>query len=181
DAAAPLSARARVALLRVLQDRTFRALGSTREQHSDVRFLAASNARLTELVESGRFRADLFYRLSVFSIELPPLRQRPGDILDLANHFLVKHDTGARHRRLSRAAEATLVACPWPGNVRELENTIVRAIHVSAGGEIQVEDLGLRTTPPPAPGSGSFRSEKQRAIDAFERAYLTALMRAHHG
>jgi DNA-binding NtrC family response regulator len=176
-----LTPRGQVALLRVLQDRTFRALGSTREQHSDVRFLAASNARLPELVETGRFRADLFYRLSVFSIDLPPLRERAGDIVDLANHLLAKHASGARRRRLSRAAEAVLVAWPWPGNVRELENTMVRALHVSAGDEIEVGDLGLGRAAPPVPGGGSFRMEKQRAIDAFERAYLTALMRAHRG
>ncbi len=176
-----LTPRAQVALLRVLQDRTFRALGSTREQHSDVRFLAASNARLPELVEAGRFRPDLFYRLSVFSIELPPLRQRTGDVVDLANHFLAKHAPQAPPRRLSRAAEATLVAWSWPGNVRELENAIVRAIHVCAGDEIQVEDLGLRVTPQPLPRGGSFRIEKQRAIEAFERAYLIALMRDHRG
>jgi DNA-binding NtrC family response regulator len=176
-----LTPRAQVGLLRVLQDRTFRSLGSSREQHSDVRFLASSNARLPELVEAGRFRADLFYRLSIFSIELPPLRQRTGDIIDLANHFLARHRPEAPRRRLSRAAAAALVAWPWPGNVRELENTIVRAMHVCAGDEIQLEDLGLRPAAGPGPGGGSFRLEKQRAIDAFERAYLTALMRAHRG
>jgi DNA-binding NtrC family response regulator len=178
-----LTPRGQVALLRVLQDRTFRALGSSRERYADVRFLAASNARLPQLVEAGRFRADLFYRLSVFCIELPPLRQRTGDIVDLARHFLAKHDGRSPGRRLSRTAEATLVAWPWPGNVRELENAIVRAIYVCAGDEIQVEDLGLRPVTPSAPlaSGGSFRVEKQRAIDAFEREYLTALIRAHHG
>jgi DNA-binding NtrC family response regulator len=176
-----LSPRAQVALLRVLQDRTFRALGSTREQHSDVRFLAASNARLPELVESGRFRADLFYRLAVFSIDLPPLRERTGDIIDLANHFLAKHAPEAPRRHLSRTAEAALAAWPWPGNVRELENTIVRALHVGAGDEIQVEDLGLKPASRLLPTGGSFRIEKQRAIEAFERAYLITLMRAHRG
>jgi DNA-binding NtrC family response regulator len=176
-----LTPRAQVALLRVLQDRTFRTLGSSREQHSDVRFVAASNVRLPELVEAGRFRADLFYRLAVFSIELPPLRQRGGDVIGLANHFLAKHESRARPRRLSRAAEAALVAWPWPGNVRELENAIVRAIHVRAGDEIQVEDLGLKVAAEPPPRGGSFRLEKQRAIEAFERAYLTALMRTYRG
>jgi DNA-binding NtrC family response regulator len=176
-----LTPRAQVALLRVLQDRTFRALGSTRERHSDVRFLAASNARLPELVEAGHFRADLFYRLSVFSIELPPLRRRTGDIIDLANHFLAKYGPEAPRRRLSRAAEVTLVAWPWPGNVRELENAILRAMHMCVGDEIQVEDLGLGPTTQPLPSGGSFRIEKQRAIDAFERTYLTALLLTHHG
>ncbi len=176
-----LTPRGQVALLRVLQDRTFRALGSCREQRADVRFLAASNAPLPELVTTGRFRADLYYRLSVFSIELPPLRQRAGDIVDLANHFLAKHNPGPSRRRLSRAAEACLVAWSWPGNVRELENTIIRAMHVSGNEEIQVEDLGLGPATRSVPGAGSFRLEKQRAVEAFERAYLTALMRAHRG
>jgi len=181
-----LSARAQVALLRVLQDQTFRALGSSREQRANVRFVAATNANLRQLVGEGKFRPDLFYRLCLFSIELPPLRERKGDVPDLAAHFLARHsDRSGGPKRLSDAALAALVQFDWPGNVRELENAIVRAVHICQTDEIQAEDLQLCSEPATSPEAGealsSFAVLKRRAIDAFERDYLIGLMQAHGG
>jgi len=181
-----LSARAQVALLRVLQDQTFRALGSSREQRANVRFVAATNANLRQLVGEGKFRPDLFYRLCLFSIELPPLRERKGDVPDLAAHFLARHSgRSGGPKRLSNAALAALVQFDWPGNVRELENAIIRAVHTCQTDEIQGEDLQLCSEPATSPEAEetlpSFAVLKRRAIDAFERDYLIGLMQAHGG
>jgi two-component system, NtrC family, response regulator GlrR len=184
-----LTDKGQVTLLRVLQDRTFRPLGSTREQHADVRFLASTNAPLWSLVQAGSFRADLYYRLSVFAINLPALRDRKEDILALAGHFLRKY---ARPERpafaLSPRAQAALLAYDWPGNVRELENTMNRATWLSPTESIEVENLGLTGTAmrPVAPDAvastrARFAVLKKLAINAFEREYLVRIMAEHQG
>src|SRR5262249_15219751 len=118
-----LSTKAQVTLLRVLQDKRYRAVGGSVERWTDVRIIAATNARLDALVQTGAFRADLYYRLCVFTINLPPLRDRKADILMLADHFLVKHTpVGRMTCHLSAGAIAALLEHDWPGNVRELEN-----------------------------------------------------------
>jgi DNA-binding NtrC family response regulator len=184
-----LTARAQVALLRVLQDRCFRAVGSPVEQQVDVRFVTATNAPLQTLVQSGGFRADLYYRVSVFSIRLPPLRERREDILPLAEHFIWKYgDDGTTVPQLSAGAVEALLAWDWPGNVRELESAIVRALPVATSGCIEPGDLGLpeacgETGPrafPPAPGT-SYKSQKRRIVEAFERHYLVRLMTESQG
>jgi DNA-binding NtrC family response regulator len=185
-----LPLRAQAALLRVLQDKSFRPLGSTRERHADVRFIAATNRPLRDLVAHGEFRADLYYRLCVLAIELPPLRERPEDILLLASHFLKKHAVDARHSHsLSTSAERVLLRYDWPGNVRELENAVLRGIHLARGAEIGPRDLGVPAgAEPEVPVSvpivaepGSFQDAKRRTIEAFELEYLTRLMREHNG
>jgi len=191
-----LTPRAQVALLRVLQDKTFRVLGSPRERQVDVRFVAASNSPLPALVKGGSFRSDLFYRLSVLTIELPPLRERRDDVLLLARHFLAKHGQGGT-AELSPAAERALLAHPWPGNVRELENVILRAQTLACGGRITPLDLGLDAVPSygPAPDAAPrsaeapaasveglpFQEAKRVALEAFEREYLTRLLHSHGG
>jgi DNA-binding NtrC family response regulator len=204
-----LSPRAQVALLRILQGGTRRALGADEERPFDVRFVAATNTSLYDLVSAGRFRSDLYYRLSVLAIQLPPLRDRREDILLLAGYFLTKHQDGPRPRQLSADAERSLLAYSWPGNVRELENVIQRSIAMTTAQDIEAADLGLtphlpdpaaRTTdrapfaepdpaiavPPPA-ASGlpapllSFSEAKRAMVAAFERNYLKNVMRAHHG
>lgn len=185
-----LTTKAEITLLRVLQDKSFRALGGSGEQQANVRVLAATNAPLEQLVEEGKFRKDLYYRLCVFVIHLPPLRERKEDILVLASHFLKKHtpaDRGPFH--LTPEACATLVSWSWPGNVRELENAIIRGIHLSQTEAIGIKELGLevRSTartdiPEPLPaGTQSFRAMKQQMIAAFEKEYLTRLMHEHQG
>ena len=130
-------------ILRVLQDRKFMHLGGVQELQVDVRIIAATNVDLRQLVREGRFREDLFYRLNVITIDLPPLRQRKEDILLLVNFFLVKYSTENQRsaRRASTEALRALMSYSWPGNVRELENVIERAVVLSSGTDIGTELL----------------------------------------
>jgi DNA-binding NtrC family response regulator len=133
-------------LLRVLQDREIRPVGGNRSVRVDVRIVAATNKSLKDEIDEGRFRQDLFYRLNVIPIHIPPLRERAEDIALLAEHFVRKHSPG-RARRMSAAAHARLRRLPWEGNARELENAIERALALSAGEEIALEDLPGPETP----------------------------------
>ncbi len=132
-------------LLRVLQEREFDRLGSNQTVHVDIRVIATSNRPLEAAVSEGRFRADLYYRLNVIPISLPPLRARPGDIRELAEHFAALYaapggsGTPAANVRLSRELVARLEEQAWPGNVRELGNFVRRAVALSRGGEIGME------------------------------------------
>jgi DNA-binding NtrC family response regulator len=130
-------------ILRVLQDRKFMHLGGVQEIQVDVRIIAATNVDLRQLVREGKFREDLFYRLNVITIDLPPLRQRKEDILLLVNFFLEKYSTENQRavRRATTDALRALMSYSWPGNVRELENVIERAVVLSSGSEIGVELL----------------------------------------
>lgn len=185
-----LTLKAQVVLLRFLQDKKFRPVGSGGEQQADVRIIAATNALLDELVRAGNFRADLYYRFDVFTIHLPPLRERKEDILLLASHCLAKHTPPDRGTlQLSPAARKALIAYDWPGNVRELENAIIRGIHVCQAPTIDLVDLGLPSTGDcrgdetsvSSPESHSFRAMKKRVIEDFERNYLIRLMTEHQG
>jgi Nif-specific regulatory protein len=124
-------------LLRALQEREVRPVGGTRARKVDVRVIAATNRSLLREVEAGRFREDLYYRLAVFQLALPPLRERLDDVLPLAEHFLRRHGDreGKRGCHLSREASDLLLAHPWPGNVRELENEMQRALALAEPGE----------------------------------------------
>jgi serine/threonine-protein kinase PknK len=117
-------------LLRVLQDGEVRPVGSSSVKKVDVRVLAATHRDLKSMVQKGTFREDLFYRLCVVEVRIPPLRERPGDVPILVDHFLRKHG-GGRKPRLTPAAMERLVACPWPGNVRQLENEMRRCLVLS--------------------------------------------------
>ena len=205
-----LPSSAQVKLLRFLQEKEFRPVGSTQTRKADVRLIAAANSDLPEAVQQGRFRADLFYRLNVMPIALPPLRDRHEDIPLLAAHFVERYATeyGVACRGLSAAALARLRAYAWPGNIRELENVIQRAVLTSSGIQVEAWDLtwgwatkgGSVPVGGPGPngdhgaaggtssggdeGSGlaeTFRALKARAVAAFEKEYLTALLRAHQG
>src|SRR5712671_1176060 len=125
-------------ILRVLQDRKFMHLGGIQEMQVDVRIIAATNVDLRQMVREGRFREDLFYRLNVITIDLPPLRQRREDIPLLVDHFLKKYseENERPRRRVTTEALRPLVTYPWPGNVRELENVVERAVVLSIGTEI---------------------------------------------
>src|SRR5450631_1007533 len=130
-------------ILRVLQDRKFMHLGGTHEIQVDVRIIAATNIDLRHMVKEGKFREDLFYRLNVISIDLPPLRQRKNDIPLLAQHFAQKfaEENGKPVARITPEALRPLMAYSWPGNVRELENVIERAVVLSSGPEISMDLL----------------------------------------
>lgn len=131
-------------LLRVLQEKEVERLGSHRKIALNVRILATTNRKLREYVQDGRFREDLYFRLNVFPLKIPPLRDRVGDILPLAIELLNKHsDAGASGYRFDEAAIAKLQAYRWPGNVRELENVMQRALILQANGRIGVDDLIL--------------------------------------
>jgi DNA-binding NtrC family response regulator len=137
----PPSAQAK--LLRALQDGEIEPVGATRPERVNVRIISATNRRLLQLAQTGAFREDLYYRLNVFPIYLPPLRDRPEDVELLASHFIVRFaaEAGKRIVGLSTSALELLKACDWPGNVRQLENAIYRAIVLSDGGYLEVADF----------------------------------------
>ncbi len=143
DEVGEMSLSAQVRLLRVLQDGEFTRVGGSELLKADVRIIAASNVDLEKATELGTFRRDLFYRLSVFPIELPPLRERAQDIHPLVIHFLehYKQKTGRFISGISKDALQALITYDWPGNVRELENAIERAVIVASGRQIELEDL----------------------------------------
>src|SRR5665213_1264165 len=140
-------------LLRVLQEREFEPLGSERSEKVDVRIIAATNRNLRQMVAEGKFQEDLFYRLNVIPIEIPPLRERREDIPALVEHFVQKHShrVGRRFEKMEDGVQASLQQYDWPGNVRELENTIERAVVLSPGPIITaraISVIGAITTQP---------------------------------
>ena len=186
-----LSPSAQAKLLRFIQERTYRPLGAARFVSADVVVTAASNRDLEQAVREGAFRSDLYFRLNVLRLDLPPLRDRPADIALLARHVL--RSLGQRMCRratLSGAALNRLVEHDWPGNVRELINVLQRALVFSRTPQILARDIVL---PEPvdaeAPGRSStgftlrtpFRKARAAAIESFERAYVQAALRRHHG
>lgn len=150
DEVGELSPGAQAKLLRVLQEREFQRLGGSRVQRADVRVIGATHRDLRMMVERGTFREDLFYRLHIFAIALPPLRERPDDVLPLAEALLedIGRQLGRRSAGLSRDAVPRLLAYAWPGNVRELRNVLERATILASGGLVTSEHLAL----PPAEG-----------------------------
>jgi DNA-binding NtrC family response regulator len=175
-----LSPKGQVAMLRFLESFEYRRVGGGRIRRSDVRIVSASNENLEAMVRHGAFRRDLYYRLNVLALTLPPLRDRPGDVALLSEHFIARY--AARYGRLDGVAVLTprcrrwLEGQPWPGNVRELENRVHRAIVTSADGRLRLGDDDAAGEGPP-----SFGAAKQEAIERFERSYLTALMREAGG
>jgi DNA-binding NtrC family response regulator len=181
-----LTPRAQVAVLRVIQDNLVRPLGSSVEQRVDVRFIAATNLDLAELVQQRTFREDLYYRLCVMVVGLPPLRERRADILLLARHFLQKHALRDRVTpRLAPETEVAMLRHDWPGNVRELENAIIRGINLAEYDQITPFDVGLpgerNEAPLPESRQRSFQEAKKDVVASFERQYLTRLLSDHRG
>ncbi len=140
DEIADLSSAAQAKLLRAIQDLSIERVGTTGTRRVDVRIIAATNHKLADLVARGAFRLDLFYRVHGVEIVVPPLRERPEDILELTHHFLERHSV-TRLFRLSLPASEALMAHAWPGNVRELERVIERAVALADSDELQLEDL----------------------------------------
>ena len=171
-------------LLRVLQGGRFNRVGGAATLQSHARVLAATNRDLQAEVTAGRFRADLFYRLHVISLTLPPLRRRPADVTMLAQHFLARfHRPGTEAQRFDEAALAALRRYPWPGNVRELEHLVERLAVLGPRPVIGRDDLPERiqrdgTAVPP---SAAFAGTLTEAREAFERAYLAETLRAARG
>ena len=150
DLPLPLQAK----LLRVIQEREVVRVGSRRPIPIDTRLIAATNVKLDEAVTAGRFRNDLYYRLKVASIDLPPLRERPGDIMPLVFHFLNLYGARLGYPKVELTPEAmqAILSYPWPGNIRELENAIHHALLVCSGTSIRPEDFRLPVSRPQQPG-----------------------------
>jgi Nif-specific regulatory protein len=182
DEIGDLNASTQIKLLRVLQEREFERLGSTETLKVNVRLIAATNKDLEDEIERGRFRADLYYRLNVFTIFMPPLRERKPDILQLADHFLEKY--GREHRkhikRISTPAIDMLTSYHWPGNVRELENIIERAVVVCDSSVIHGHHLPptLQT----AEGSGTVTHlSLAQSVAAYERDIIQDALKSTRG
>jgi DNA-binding NtrC family response regulator len=158
-----LSAGAQMKLLRVLQTGEFQRLGSNTTRKTDVRIISATNANLLRAIDAGTFREDLYFRLNVFEIALPALRDRSDDVLPLARHFLevTAASNGAQALKLSEPAEQALLAHDWPGNVRELENRVKRAHVLHSGTSIGVQDLGLGAGSPSVPAPAAANPEPE--------------------
>jgi len=179
-----LSLPAQSKLLRFLQERTFRPLGSDRFEHSDVKVIAATNRDLETAVRDRQFRADLFYRLNVLRLDLPPLRDRRGDIELLAAHSLQECGPSGRAtaRSFSPAALRMLALHDWPGNVRELANVVQQAVAVCETPMILGRHLSLpRAVSLGSPTNDNFRDLRAAAVETFERRYVEDLLRAHGG
>ena len=152
-------------LLRALQERCYRPVGGKREMKCDVRIVAATNENLEKAIADGRFREDLYYRLNEFTINIPPLRECPDDILPLAEFFLVR--STEELKPLSAEAKKRMQVYDWPGNVRELKNTIRRAALIAGGKTVSVEDLGLPQRVAIKPASNE-EDEREKIIKALE-------------
>lgn len=184
-------------LLRVLQERQVRRVGGTRVLDVDIRIVAASNRDLEEACRKHEFRSDLFYRLNVIQISLPPLRERLGDVPLLAEEFLRRYAgrVGAplsSPRAFHPEALVQLARYHWPGNVRELQNVVERAAALTDGSFITVEDLPERiragyvgdegaASGEPSSNGGNFKRAKQAVLHTFERRFLIDLLKRHHG
>jgi two-component system response regulator GlrR len=177
-----LSPAAQVKLLRFLQDGEYRSVGSQQIVHANIRVIAASNADLSQVVRDGKFREDLFYRLNVLALALPPLRERRGDILLLAHHILETQAViaSAPPKKLSLGALNRLHGHSWPGNVRELENVLTRAIVLCDRDTIELSDLNLPNDGM-AEENQSFQTTKSRVVRRFEHDFLETILRAHQG
>jgi DNA-binding NtrC family response regulator len=183
DEVADLGPAVQGKLLRVLQERAFERVGGTRTLKVDVRIVSAARKRLEEEVLAGRFREDLFYRLKVVTVLVPPLRDRRDDVLPLAEHFIARYarSLGKRTRGLGAEARQCLLAHDWPGNVRELEACIQRAVVLSRSEELEQGDLaceGLASAPPGSPGPGQ---PLAATIREAERHHLTQVLESVGG
>jgi DNA-binding NtrC family response regulator len=183
DEVSEIDVRAQVKLLRFLQERELTPLGSTEPIEIDLRVIAATNQNLEKLVAEGTFREDLYWRLNVVPIHLPPLRERREDIPVLVAHFLERFAVGQEHSLQGFTLEAMIALSNhgWPGNVRELENTIERLVVLHAGKTI----LDVGDLPAELRASGEPRREGptsyQEALDRFERSYLDELLHETEG
>jgi DNA-binding NtrC family response regulator len=180
DVPAPIQ----VKLLRVLQEREFERLGGTKTLKVDVRLIAATNKDLRAALEQGTFREDLYYRLNVVPIDIPPLREHKEDIPDLVNHFLLRfaQSNGKQVREITPEALKILMDYHWPGNVRQLENTIERAVALSADPVIQAEDISLDSgVRGSAAGSQSALLPEGMTLEQWEDEIIREALRRANG
>lgn len=194
DEIGDLNPAMQVKLLRLLQEGEFKPIGSNSIRRVDIRFIAATNRNLKEGIRNGEFREDLYYRLNVINIQLPPLRERRDDIPLLANHFLEKYNThyGKGIKSISSEAMAYMLRKDWPGNVRELENLIERGIIMSQGQSLDLADIGGQEpiadlqepslpVPPPDIFDMPFKEAKDKLIEQFQSEYLAKVLSRNEG
>jgi two-component system response regulator FlrC len=173
DEVGELSPALQAKLLRVIQERTFERVGGTRTLESDVRWIAATNRDLRAMIEAGSFREDLYHRIAVFPIRLPPLRERAGDLLPIARVLLARiaRELHRQPPSLSTSAERKLLDYSWPGNVRELRNALERAVILSDGDVVDAEHIWLDASPAkPATNGASVKSLADLERDGIVRA-----------
>jgi formate hydrogenlyase transcriptional activator len=189
DEVGELPLETQVKLLRVLQEREFEPVGSNRSVHVDVRIIAATNRSLQDSINAGTFRSDLYYRLNVFPLEAPPLRERPADISQLAMFFLTRYSRrlGKKLDGISAAAMEKLTSYSWPGNVRELQNVIERAVILSQGSLLEVDtdliSVSTAGTPPDLTRNKAASLVQPaenfsvlKTLDEVERDHITAVL-----
>ncbi len=188
DEIGDMSGETQAKVLRVLQERTLERVGGIKTVEVDVRVVAATHRDLEAEVQAGNFREDLYYRIKVVELELPPLRARREDIPALCDRFLsqVAERLGREKKRLSSEALSHLARYPWPGNVRELHNRLEQAAVLSSGEEIGVADLNLSDAKPSASAQTAgfdlpFSDAKRKTVEGFEREYLLRALREHDG
>ena len=182
DEVGDISPEIQTKLLRFLQEREFERVGGTKPITVDVKIIAATNRDLEALVKQGRFREDLYYRLNVIPITLPPLRERQEDIVELARFFLRRFsaETQKRFTEFTPEAEEKLAAYGWPGNIRELSNAIERAVVLGQGPTVALHELPPRVV---AAGARSQMDDVpyQKALDAYRRELVLRALERHHG
>ena len=192
DEVGELPLETQVKLLRVLQEREFEPVGSNRSVHVDVRIIAATNRNLEDSINSGKFRSDLYYRLNVFPLEVPPLRERRSDIFQLAMFFLSRcgRNLGKKMEGISEAATESLNRYSWPGNVRELQNVIERALILSRGSILELENDLLSVSvaqthrdqlPPEEVTQPAAPSATLKTLEDVERAHICAVLQQTRG
>jgi DNA-binding NtrC family response regulator len=179
DEVAEMGPALQAKLLRVLEDGHYRRVGGTKECRADVRVIAATNKPLEEEQKAGRFREDLFYRLNVVAIELPPLRERREDIPALVDHFLTTRQLGPARCQVHPDAMQALLAYGWPGNIRELANVLERAQILAEGHVITPDDLPETVLAAPAPAEAA--AANPDSLDALERRHVQEVLRREKG
>ncbi len=183
DEITDMSQKLQVSLLRVLQERTFSRIGSTVQRPSDFRLICATNKSLEAEVKAGNFRSDLYYRINVVVLSVPPLRQRPDDILPLAlfflDHFNRKFNKNVE--AFSHDAITAMESAYWAGNVRELKHAIERAVVINVGGPIRPADIGITSPPFQEAALGTQIQPFREAREQFERVYFTNLLQVAGG
>ncbi len=184
DEIGEISLSVQVKLLRFLELKEYKPVGSPQSRIADVRIIAATNRDLKKAVEEKLFREDLYYRLNVVPVQLPPLKDRVGDIALLASHFLERfNQRSGKHIQLNPEVFRELEGYHWPGNIRELENKIEQLVVMATDGVVRVEDVNLQGADPRLLPQNlkSFREEKTHLVSRFERGYLSAVLEMEKG
>ncbi|MCK5057103.1 MAG: sigma-54-dependent Fis family transcriptional regulator [Candidatus Aminicenantes bacterium] len=187
DEIGAVSSYIQVKLLRLLQEKEYKSLGDSKARKADIRIIAATNEDLRMLIKKGMFREDLFYRLNIVSVHIPPLRERKDDIPLLVEHFSEKYSREYNKplKKFSDRAVEALVSFHWPGNIRELENKIQQAIVLSRGLLITAQDLKLELKELKSKKLKTrlenFKQARNKIISAFEKNYLTKLLNEFNG